>query len=145
MEWLAKLGVLEGLRERHGLTWDHAKVQAVDLQWSDVRPERGLYARLRAAGAVDTIVTEAEVRRAVENPPRDTRAWFRGESVRRFPVEVVAAGWNGIILDVESEPTLVRLPMVDPLRGTAELTEKLLDSCPDAAALVRALTGGSTD
>ncbi len=145
VEWLAKLGVLEGLRERHGLTWDHAKVQAVDLQWSDVRPERGLYARLRAAGAVDTIVTEAEVRRAVENPPRDTRAWFRGESVRRFPVEVVAAGWNGIILDVESEPTLVRLPMVDPLRGTAELTEKLLDSCPDAAALVRALTGGSTD
>ncbi|ROR93417.1 proteasome accessory factor A [Salana multivorans] len=142
VEWLAKLGVLEGLRERHGLAWDHAKVQAVDLQWSDVRPERGLFARLRAAGAVDTLVTAEEVRRAVTTPPRDTRAWFRGETVRRYPDAVVAAGWNGVVLDVASEPTLVRLPMTDPLRGTAELTEHLLDACPDAAALVAALTRG---
>lgn len=139
VEWLAKLRVLEGLRARHALTWDHPKVQAVDLQWSDVRPERGIYARLRASGAVRTLVTPEEVTRAMLTPPASTRAWLRGEAVRRFPRAVVAAGWDGVVFDLPGQATLLRLPMPDPHRGTRDLVGEALTGAQDAAQFLAAL------
>ena len=142
VEWLAKLSVLEGLRRRHHLAWDHPKVAALDLQWSDVRPERGIYARLRAAGAVETLVTQEEAERAASSPPEDTRAYFRGQALRRYPRAVVAAGWNGLVMDVSSQPSLVRIPMTDPTRGTKALVGGLFDQNEDAESFLTALLGG---
>ncbi|GMA31111.1 depupylase/deamidase Dop [Litorihabitans aurantiacus] len=139
VEWLAKLRVLEGVKERHGLGWDHAKLAAIDLQWSDVRPERGICARLRAAGGVAEIVPADEAERAVHEPPTDTRAWFRGEALRRYGDAVAAAGWDGVVLDVASQPSLVRVPMPDPRRGTRALMGELLDRHPTADTLVAEL------
>ena len=48
VEWLAKLSLLEGYRQRDGLGWDNARLGLVDLQWADIRPEKGLYYRLLA-------------------------------------------------------------------------------------------------
>src|SRR6266576_3422132 len=67
LDWVAKLELLEGYRTRDGLSWNHPRLQLVDLQYSDVRPERGLYNRLVARGRMHRLVTEAEVTRAVEN------------------------------------------------------------------------------
>ena len=50
VDWVAKLAVLEGYRERDGLGWGDPRLKAVDLQWSDVRPDRGLAHRLVATG-----------------------------------------------------------------------------------------------
>ena len=49
LDWVAKLRLLEGYREREKLGWGSHKLQLVDLQYSDVRPEKGLYHRLVAA------------------------------------------------------------------------------------------------
>src|ERR1700760_1808616 len=46
LDWVAKLELLEGYRTRDGLDWDSPRLQLVDLQYSDVRPDRGLYKRL---------------------------------------------------------------------------------------------------
>jgi proteasome accessory factor A len=114
----------------------------MDIQWSDVRPERGLYHRLCAAGAVELLVTDEEVARAVQDPPTDTRAYFRGNVVRRYPDEVRAASWDSVVLDVPSLPTLRRIPLRDPWRGTRAHVGALLDACPDAATLVQRLAQG---
>ena len=37
LDWVAKLRVLEGFRQREGLDWDHLRLQAIDLQYADVR------------------------------------------------------------------------------------------------------------
>jgi len=141
VEWLAKLRLLEGLRRRDHLEWGHARLAAVDLQWSDLRPERSLFARLLGAGAVERIVEPAQVERAVVEPPRETRAFFRGRSISRFGAHVAAASWDSIVFDVPGAPTLRRVPMRDPLRGTAEHVERLVDSSTDAASLLAALEG----
>ena len=39
-------GLVDGYRERHGLSWQDHKLAAMDLQYHDVDPERSLYARL---------------------------------------------------------------------------------------------------
>jgi proteasome accessory factor A len=80
------------------------------------------------------------VARAADVPPDDTRAYFRGECVRRFPTAVVAANWDSLVFDV-GEETLKRVPMMDPLRGTKEHVTALLDDSDDAATMIRGLGG----
>jgi proteasome accessory factor A len=141
VEWLAKLRLLEGMRRRDRLDWDHPRLAVVDLQWSDLRPERGLYHRLVAAGAVELLVPEEEAAQAVHYPPDDTRAFFRGEAVRRYPGEVSAASWDSVVFDVPGAHSLQRVPMRDPARGTRAHVGALLDASPDAASLLAALEG----
>ena len=49
LDWVAKLELLEPYRDRDGLDWDDAKLHLIDLQYADMRPEKGLYHRLRPA------------------------------------------------------------------------------------------------
>lgn len=141
VEWVAKLRLLERLRERDGLAWDHPRLAAMDLQWSDVRPERGVYHRLLAADAVERLVDERAVLHAVHHPPTDTRAYFRGEVMARYGDQVSAASWDSVIFDVAGAPALQRVPMLDPLRGTRAHIGTLLEASPDAAALLAGLSG----
>ncbi|WP_043109939.1 depupylase/deamidase Dop [Paraoerskovia marina] len=141
VEWVAKLRLLDRMRRRDGLAWDHPRLAALDLQWSDVRPERGVYHRLVAADAVDRLVDEGEVARAVHHAPTDTRAYFRGEVVARYGGQVSAASWDSVIFDVPGAQSLQRVPMLDPHRGTREDLGALLDASPDARSLLAGLSG----
>jgi Pup amidohydrolase len=139
VDWATKLQLLEAYRDRESLGWDHDRLKAIDLQYHDVRRDKGLYQRLVARGRVETLVTEDEVQAAIATPPEDTRAWFRGECLRRFPEQVVAAGWDSLILDV-GRSALQRVPMMEPGRGTRAQTEALLDEVADAGELLDRLT-----
>ena len=110
--------MLQGYRDRDGLDWDAAKLHAIDLQYSDVRPEKGLYHRLVAGGRMERLLTEDEIQACVTNPPEDTRAYFRGECLRRYPEHVAAASWDSVIFDVPGQESLQRVPTLEPLRGT---------------------------
>ncbi|EYR64627.1 Pup deamidase/depupylase [Actinotalea ferrariae CF5-4] len=144
VEWVAKLRLLEGMRRRDHLAWDNPRLAAMDIQWSDVRPERGLYHRLLAADAVERLVDPAEVAAAVAEPPADTRAYFRGTVVRRYGAQVRAASWDSVVLDVPGLPTLQRIPLRDPWRGTRAHVGALLEECADAGELVARLTPSSS-
>mgnify|MGYP003336017030 FL=1 len=110
LDWVTKLRVLEGFRARDSLAWSDPKLALVDLQYHDVRPERSLYERLVRAGTIERVLDEAEVTAAIEQPPAETRAWFRGTCLARWPQAVVAANWDSVVLDVGVEP-LRRIPM----------------------------------
>ncbi len=141
LDWVAKLEVLEGYRTRDHLGWGHPRLQLVDLQYSDVRPERGLYNRLAARGRMVRLVSDADVARAVEQPPDDTRAYFRGRCLQKYPDSVAAASWDSVIFDIPGHDSLQRVPTLEPLRGTKTHVGDLIDRCRTAADLVAALTG----
>ena len=143
LDWVAKLELIEGYRARDGLGWGHPRLQLVDLQYSDVRAERGLYNRLAARGRMVRLVDEQDVTRAIENPPEDTRAYFRGRCLRQYPEAVAAASWDSVIFDIPGHESLQRVPTLEPLRGTRAHVGSLLDRCRTAAELVAALTGQS--
>jgi proteasome accessory factor A len=140
LDWVAKYRLLEGYRERGGLDWGDPKLRAIDLQYHDVRRDKGLYHRLVAAGKVEHVVSEDAVLAAVMDPPEDTRAFFRGRCISRYPDAIAAASWDSIIMDTGAE-ALQRVPMREPLRGTRAHVEELLEACEDAAALVARLQG----
>ncbi len=139
LDWVAKLRLLEGYRERENLGWASPKLQLVDLQYSDVRPEKGLYHRLVARGAMRTMFDQAETWSAMVEPPEDTRAYFRGRCLAQYASEVVAASWDSVIFDVGRE-SLVRVPMMEPERGTKKHVGELFDRCPSAKDLLEAIT-----
>jgi len=141
LDWVAKLEILEGYRARDGLGWGHPRLQLVDLQYSDVRADRGLYNRLASRGRITRLVTEDQVLAAVEEPPEDTRAYFRGRCLRQYPDAVAAASWDSVIFDIPGRESLQRVPTLEPLRGTRAHVGALLDASATAAELVAALTG----
>jgi len=140
LDWVAKLRLLEGYRERERLDWASPKLALVDLQYADVRPEKGLYHRLVARGAMKTMFDDEAVRAAMVEPPADTRAYFRGRCLAQYTSEVVAASWDSVIFDVGRE-SLVRVPMMEPERGTKAHVGPLFDRCPSAKDLLEAITG----
>jgi proteasome accessory factor A len=140
LDWVAKLRVLEGYRQRDGLDWGDPKLRAIDLQYHDVRRDKGLYHRLARAGKVERLTTDAQVERAIMAPPEDTRAYFRGRCIGKFPDAIAAASWDSLIMDIGHD-ALQRIPMREPLRGTRAHVEDLIDACDDAAALVERLQG----
>ena len=140
LDWVAKLRLLNGYRDRDELDWDSSRLQLVDLQYADVRPDKGLYHRLVARGAMKTLLPEGVAATAMSTPPDDTRAFFRGECLQRYGAAVAAASWDSVIFDVGRE-SLVRVPTLEPLRGTRAHVGELLDRCPTAASLIEALVG----
>ena len=140
LDWPAKLRLFEGFRQpgeprtgrRHACTWSTCSTpMCVSTRASTTGWSR--------AGSMKRLVTEQQVLDAVDNPPTDTRAYFRGECLRRFGADIAAASWDSVIFDLGGD-SLVRIPTLEPLRGSKAHVGALLDSVDSAAELVEQLT-----
>ena len=140
LDWVAKLQLLQQYRDRDGLEWDDAKLHLIDLQYSDIRPDKGLYHRLVRLGRMERLLDDADVVDAMHHPPEDTRAYFRGRCLEKYADKIAAASWDSVIFDLPGRESLQRVPTVDPLRGSRAHVGELLDSCDTAEALFEALT-----
>ncbi|HEX4189710.1 MAG TPA: depupylase/deamidase Dop [Marmoricola sp.] len=141
LDWVAKLKLLESYRERDGLDWDDAKLHLIDLQYADIRPEKGLYHRLVRLGRMERLLTDEAVTSAMHDPPTDTRAYFRGRCLEKYPDSIAAASWDSVIFDLPGHDSLQRVPTIDPLRGSKAHVGQLIDNSETALALFSALTG----
>jgi proteasome accessory factor A len=138
LDWVAKRALIEGFMARKGVDWAAPQVQMLDLQYHDLRPDKGLYYLLERQGKVERIVTDEEIEHAVHNPPEDTRAYFRGGCLRRYGAEVFGVNWDSISFGIGDEP-IKRVLMVEPLKGSKKHVDDLFNSSPSAAELVRNL------
>jgi len=64
VDWVAKQRLVDGYAERHGLTPGSARLKAIDLQYHDLRPGRGLAAR----AGLETLIDPADVERSITEP-----------------------------------------------------------------------------
>jgi proteasome accessory factor A len=140
LDWVAKLKLLDQYRHRDGLGWEDAKLQLIDYQYSDIRPEKGLYHRLVGMGRIERLLDDQQVEVAMHDPPEDTRAYFRGRCLEKYADHVAAASWDSVIFDLPGRESLQRVPTIDPLRGSRAHVGELLDRCDTAEALFVALT-----
>jgi proteasome accessory factor A len=134
VDWVAKRRLVDGYAQRHSLAPTDARLKLIDFQYSDLRSDRSLALRC----GLRTLVESSSVERAVDTPPDSTRAYFRGTCLSRFAPDIVAANWDSIVFDVGKDP-LRRVPMMEPLRGTKDLTGALLASCASAGELIAKL------
>ncbi len=134
LDWVAKLRLVEAYRERHDLDWGDPKLAALDLQYHDLRPAKSLFSRL----AMERLTDDDEVALATSEPPHTTRAYFRGRCLERFSSAIVAANWDSVVFDV-GEDSLRRVPMMEPLKGTARHVDTLFEGCESPSELLRRL------
>jgi len=131
LDWVAKQQVLLAYQDRHSCQWNDPRLAALALQYHDLRPGKSIFQRL----GLRTLLDPADVAQAVTEPPKGTRAWFRGKCLARWPEAVITANWDSLVFDVGSDP-LRRVPMMDPLKGTAEHTGALLADSTGPADLL---------
>ncbi|GAA1121071.1 depupylase/deamidase Dop [Citricoccus alkalitolerans] len=120
LDWVAKYQLLSGYRQRHGLDWGDPRLGMMDLQYADLRPDKGLYQAMLRRGSIRRLVPDERIRDAVGSPPRDTRAWARGRTVDVFGRHVVGASWDTLLVREDGEGPLYRFHQREPLAGSAE-------------------------
>ena len=143
LDWVIKKRIIDAFIERHNLDWLDSRVRMVDLQYHDIRPDKGLYARLKKNGRVHQIVDHAEVVRAITDPPTDTRAFFRGSCLQKFPGYIRSASWNSMVFCTDGS-SLDKILMDRPHFGTKEVVGDLLKNCA-ASELVEAVLSSNAN
>ncbi|MBW2414533.1 MAG: proteasome accessory factor PafA2 [Deltaproteobacteria bacterium] len=139
IDWVIKRKLMMGFMDRKGVDWAHPQIAMMDLQYHDVRPDKGLYLLLERRGAVERIISDEEIEQAMVHPPTDTRAYFRGECIRRYGSSVFGVNWDSISFNLGEEP-IKRILMNEPLKGTKAHVGELLDSCATVEELVKHIT-----
>ena len=127
VEWVAKYQLLSRQRERLQTSWADPRLKAMDLQWSDLRPDHCLVNKLDQAGRVTRLFTPQQVAAAADLPPRGTRAWVRGRAVAELP-QLVRASWTSLVLDMPGKAGLIRKPLPDAYDGDDEVLTRIINS-----------------
>jgi len=125
IDWAIKQKLLHDFTERHGLGLDAPQVQALDLQFHDVDPARGIFNKLRSRGMVDTLFADDEIDHATGTAPTDTRAHLRGRFLRqaREAGRDVTVDWVHLKINDQAQRTVA---CKDPFRFSDERVDKLL-------------------
>ncbi len=126
IDWVIKKELIESYMAKKGCGWEDSRVSMMDLQYHDVNLQKGLYYALERGGYVERIVSYDEIAKAETMPPLDTRAYFRAMCLKKYPKEVYAASWSSVLFDI-GNTTIKRVPLMEPLRGTENLTKGLLE------------------
>jgi proteasome accessory factor A len=100
IDWIAKMHLLQtyGERSKQAAETSSDRLLMLDLQYHDIRRQKGLYYLLERKGLVERIATDAEIDKATVDPPQNTRAKMRGELIKlakmkRIPYDL---DWNYI-------------------------------------------------
>ena len=83
-------------------------------------------------------MTDREITKAITEPPEDTRAYFRGQCLKRYGEEVFGVNWDSISFGIGEDP-IKRVLMAEPLKGSRAHVEELLEQSQTAAGLVKNL------
>jgi proteasome accessory factor A len=82
IDWIIKRKVLRSYIEKHQISWHDPRVFMIDLQFHDLRRDRGFFYMLERGGHVDRLYTDSEIEKAKTEPPQDTRARMRGDFIK---------------------------------------------------------------
>jgi Putative proteasome component. len=143
IDWVIKKGLLDRYAESRSIPSGDGRLRMIDLQYHDIRSDRGLFRLLESRGEVLRILDPQEIEEALLSPPADTRAYFRGTLLRRFPREVVAVSWSSAVVD-DGSTSLKRIPLEDPCRGTQKVAGALIERHVTASGLLAELASGQT-
>jgi hypothetical protein len=124
IDWVTKRALIESYMDRKHCSWEDPRIAMMDLQYHDVRPAKGLYYTLERTGKIERLTHDEEIQRAMQTAPAQTRAFFRGACLQRFPQQVYGMSWSSVLLE-SADATIKRIPLMDPYRGTQSLTQEL--------------------
>ncbi|MGC3993392.1 MAG: proteasome accessory factor PafA2 family protein [Propionicimonas sp.] len=136
LDWVAKHRLLDAYAARDGLHWGSPRLAQLDLAWARL-DRTGPWDALAVAGRFREVVSEADVRRALAEPPSDTRAWTRGRVVAAATERVSGAAWEWMLVE-DAHGVRRRLDLSEPAAHTRAEVGDLGDAAAVEVLLLRA-------
>src|SRR5574341_440575 len=127
LDWVIKKELIHSYMARKGIGFDDQRISMLDLQYHDIRQDRGLYYTLIRQGHVDRLVTDEIIEQAVTTPPQTTRAKIRSDFIK-FANErnkSYDVGWSYLKLNDRYQRTIL---CKDPFRPTDPRVEEMINS-----------------
>jgi len=127
LDWVIKQELIHSYMARKGLGFDDQRVSMLDLQYHDIRQDRGLYYMLCREGHVERLFTDAQIHEATVTPPQTTRAKVRSDFIK-FANErnkSYDVGWSYLKLNDRYQRTIL---CKDPFRPTDPRVEEMINS-----------------
>jgi len=84
VDWASKLWLLDCFREAEQVDWADPVLKSLDLEYHNLNPAKGLYHGLMEEGRVPRVTTDALIRIAMEEAPKNTRAYGRSTLVKHL-------------------------------------------------------------
>jgi proteasome accessory factor A len=127
VDWVIKYRLIEAYRQKHSLPLDDARVQLLDLQYHDIRRDRGIFYKLQEHGLADRMCNDQDIITALTEPPKTTRARLRGEFIKRAKERKrdYTVDWVHLKLNDQAQRTVL---CKDPFKSRDERVEKLIAS-----------------
>jgi proteasome accessory factor A len=139
VDWVAKHALIQSYMDRKPCSWNDPRVSMMDLQYHDIRQTKGLYYTLERTGQIERLTLDEEIERARQAAPSLTRAFFRGECLKRLPRQIYGMSWTSVLFN-SGNSTIKRIPLMDPYRGTQQLTQELFQDITSVDQLLSRLT-----
>jgi len=127
VDWVAKYHLMERYRARHGLPLSSSRLALIDLNYHDVNRERGLFYKMEKAGLMDRIVTDADISRAMVEPPQTTRARLRGAFIKAAKAKRrdFTVDWVHLKLNDQAQRTVL---CKDPFKAYDDRVDRLIET-----------------
>jgi proteasome accessory factor A len=127
VDWVIKRELLQAYTTRKGIGFDDQRISMLDLQYHDLRRDRGVYYLLCRKGKVDRLFDEETIERAMTVPPQTTRAKVRSDFInfacaRNKSYDV---GWSYLKLNDRYQRTIL---CKDPFKPVDPRVEELINS-----------------
>ncbi len=126
IDWAIKHKLLHGYAQKNSLPLSSPRLAQLNLTYHDIDPARGLFHVLKRRGLASSVVSDADIRQAVNNPPATTRAAIRSKFIRaaRANGRRYSADW--VHMKYEDEPGGIVL-CKDPFATSDPEVDKLID------------------
>ncbi|HYU06613.1 MAG TPA: proteasome accessory factor PafA2 family protein [Thermoplasmata archaeon] len=113
VEWLDRYyAIQEAVEKKAGPDVDMMACK----QYSEIAAERSLFYKRQRAGLVDRITDDEAIKRAIREPPEDSRAHLRRELCDTFNIEMI--DWSVLIVN---DGTRRRIDLLDPYATKLEV------------------------
>lgn len=127
IDWVAKKMLLTSYMERRDTTWEDQRIAMIDLQYHNIRRDRGLYYLLQNQGMMERAIREEDIKHAIEYPPQDTRAKLRGDFIRyaNEKCKSYSVDWSYLKLNDRYQRTVI---CKDPFRFSDLRVQEMISS-----------------
>jgi len=133
LDWVIKKRLIDSYMNKTGKSLNDVAVRNIDLQYHEVNRDKGLFYMLQNRGLVDRILTDEQIEHAIDNAPEDTRAWTRGELIKRYNIS--ASDWDEISIQGKRSDIILK----DPLRATKAEMYDLFEKSLSPKQLIQGL------
>ncbi len=127
IDWVIKKGLIDSYLEKKNSKLGDPRVMMIDLQYHDIKQDRGFYYLLNKESMLERIVTEEEIQKAVSYPPQNTRAKIRGDFIRLATKhrKSYSVNWSYLKLISNEQRTII---LEDPFQSWDYRMEEILAS-----------------